>query len=77
MEHHLGFGRFRLQRGRNRRSRRGCRWNLYGNYKPARGGKIQYFRFSRVAGWANRQVNGKVRWASGGKDRVSRKLCDR
>jgi len=44
MEHHLGFWPIPLQRGRNRRSRQGCRWNLYGNYKPARGGKIQYFR---------------------------------
>jgi hypothetical protein len=44
MEHHLEFGRFRLQRGRNREPRRGCRWNLYGHYKPAAHNKIQYFR---------------------------------
>jgi len=53
MEHHLEFGRFRLQRGRNRGARRGCRWNLYGHYKPAGGGECQYF--SRVAAVSKRR----------------------
>ena len=44
MKHHLEFGRFRLQRGRNRGWRRGCRWNLYRHYMPAAHNKIQYFR---------------------------------
>ena len=30
MEHHLEFWPVPLQRGRNRWSRRGCRWNLAG-----------------------------------------------
>jgi hypothetical protein len=30
MEHHLGFWPIPLQRGRNRWSRQGCRWNLTG-----------------------------------------------
>src|SRR6185503_8652787 len=53
MEHHLEFGRFRLQRGRNRGARRGCRWNLYGHYKPAGGRECQYF--SRVAAVSKRR----------------------
>lgn len=43
MEHHLGFWPIPLTE-RPQPLRHGCRWNLYGNYKPARGGKIQYFR---------------------------------
>ncbi len=30
MEHHLGFWPIPLQKGRNRGSRRGCKWNLTG-----------------------------------------------
>jgi hypothetical protein len=44
MEHHLGFWPIPLLRGRNRGSRRGCRWNLTVHYSPAAARKIQYFR---------------------------------
>src|SRR5882724_8291769 len=44
MEHHLGFWPIPLLRGRNRRSRRGCRWNLNRHYSSGQDGKSQYFR---------------------------------
>jgi len=44
MEHHLGFWPVPLLRGRNRGSRRGCRWNLTVHYSPVAARKIQYFR---------------------------------
>ena len=43
MEHHLGFWPIPLLRGRNRRSRRGCRWNLTGIIALGRTAKASIF----------------------------------
>ncbi len=48
MEHHLGFWPIPLLRGRNRWSRRGCRWNLTGIIALGRTAKASIFESSWI-----------------------------
>lgn len=73
MEHHLGFWPIPLLRGRNRRSRRGCRWNLTGIIALGRTAKASIFESC----WIGRR---KPEWGTGApewsKQAGGQKLCD-
>jgi hypothetical protein len=73
MEHHLGFWPIPLLRGRNRRSRRGCRWNLTGIIAPGRTAKASIFESCWMG---DSRLNGVREQVNGQRGRVGRKSCD-
>src|SRR5882724_6182679 len=69
MEHHLGFWPIPLQRGRNRWSRRGCRWNLTGIIALGRTAKASIFESCWIVGG---RLNGEPEHLNGQRRQVGR-----
>jgi hypothetical protein len=63
MEHHLEFGPVPLLRGRNRWSRRGCRWNLTRIIALGGMAKASIFESCWIGSWDAEQGTAAPEWS--------------